>query len=205
MNESEYSKAANELCSDINNSDQVRLDLNLLLSMVSLGDAFDRQKRATYYQKTRTTEQLADRYQDLAKLRLKAQLRLSEDREKLDGSDPCLDALGLSADMLHALMGLTTEIAEMWEVVLVAYADGKPLNLDNLHEEMGDHGWYDNLLMIAAAVMDGGSHRFNRASIRAGNLAKLKTRAIEHGVAHHGGDRDIQAETEARNKAAAEA
>lgn len=57
--------------------------------------------------------------------------------------------LGIPMDMRHAYMGVVTEVGELVDAFKKHYVYGKPLDLENVIEEIGDTFWYLNLLWEA--------------------------------------------------------
>lgn len=70
--------------------------------------------------------------------------------------------------ILHACMGLNTEVGEISDQLKKHIFYGKPLDEVNLMEELGDLFWYAALLSMAI--------EFNFEEIWKRNLAKLKAR-----------------------------
>lgn len=70
--------------------------------------------------------------------------------------------------ILHALMGLTTEIGEAMDAMKKYVFYGKPLDFINMQEEAGDLFWYMALLADACGFA------FDTTMER--NIAKLKAR-----------------------------
>ena len=71
-------------------------------------------------------------------------------------------------DLLHGVLGLITEAAELAEVLKKQHAYGKPIDRVNLKEELGDVLWYLPLLCRALDT--------DMESIAEMNIAKLKLR-----------------------------
>jgi NTP pyrophosphatase (non-canonical NTP hydrolase) len=74
-------------------------------------------------------------------------------------------------DVLHGAMGLSTEAGEMMDNVKRAVFYGKPLNLGNLQEEIGDVCWYIALICSTTGL------DFNEILER--NIDKLRIRYPE--------------------------
>jgi hypothetical protein len=51
------------------------------------------------------------------------------------------------ARILHAIMGKVTESAEMLDALKKHIFYGKPLDVTNIGEELGDDWWYDQILL----------------------------------------------------------
>jgi NTP pyrophosphatase (non-canonical NTP hydrolase) len=71
-------------------------------------------------------------------------------------------------DLLHGVLGLITEAAELADVLKKQHAYGKPIDRVNLKEELGDVLWYLPLLCRALDT--------DMESIAEMNIAKLKLR-----------------------------
>ena len=80
-------------------------------------------------------------------------------------------------DLLHAIMGLVTESAELLDVLKKRHAYGKPLDLVNLREEAGDVLWYLPLLCRALGVSMNDVAALNIEKLRARYPAKFTTAA----------------------------
>lgn len=70
--------------------------------------------------------------------------------------------------LLHALMGMTTEVGEAMDVLKKFLIYGKPIDFLNLKEEGGDSLWYHAILFLALDT------DFQTEMAR--NIAKLRVR-----------------------------
>lgn len=71
-----------------------------------------------------------------------------------------------AADFIHGVIGLATEAGELLEL-LRDVVNGKPLDLVNIKEEVGDGKWYMAILARVAGFMWGEDERLNIAKLRA--------------------------------------
>ncbi len=71
-------------------------------------------------------------------------------------------------ELVHAVLGLVTELGELADPIKKHVIYGKPLDEVNIEEEAGDMDWYASLLLTAI-------HSF-RSDIMSANIAKLKRR-----------------------------
>lgn len=88
--------------------------------------------------------------------------------------------------LLHAAMGLATEAGEFLDPIKKNLFYGKPLDLVNLREEIGDIMWY---LAIACSAL---GTDFETEQAR--NIAKLKARYPEKFDAVQAVERDLEGE-----------
>ena len=58
-----------------------------------------------------------------------------------------VDINDANEDLLHATMGISTEAGELLDVVKKHIFYGKPLDIHNIHEEIGDILWYVSILL----------------------------------------------------------
>lgn len=89
----------------------------------------------------------------------------------LDGFQSALDnADGTFVDIFHAIIGQATEVAEQIDAFSQAIADGRPIDLVNLGEEVGDTQWYQSLIAF----------RLNKTfdQIQLANWKKLQDKAL---------------------------
>lgn len=92
-------------------------------------------------------------------------------------------------DMLHAAMGITTEAGELLDALKKAIFYGKPLDVVNLKEELGDLMWY-----IAIACH---SLSISIEQVCNMNIAKLRARYPEKFTSHDAVNRDTNKEIQA--------
>lgn len=76
----------------------------------------------------------------------------------------------LTVDLLHAVIGLTTEVGEFADPIKKHIFYGKQLDKENLHEELGDICWY---LAIACNALS-----FDLMEVMQQNIAKLLVRYL---------------------------
>lgn len=102
--------------------------LSYLDQMIVVGEDLDQIKKALFYGKEPT--QFAERW---------------------DPSDPPVEVNQEDIDILHGILGVITESAELAQA-LAKRLRGEPFDLPNIHEESGDVKWY--LAMLARARGD---------------------------------------------------
>lgn len=106
------------------------------------------------------------------------------------GLEPLRDSMGVSHTvgnrLLHAAMGLTTEAGEFLDALKKHLFYGKPLDLVNLREELGDIMWY---LAIACDAL---GTTFEAEQAR--NIAKLKARYPDKFTSEAAIERDLEGE-----------
>ena len=172
----------------------------------------DALKRLFYYEKKPTSAYYAETDQRLKKFSralFNARLNNAE--------------LKFPPRLLHALIGLTTEIGELWEMLIWA-VDGQ-IDTANGAEELGDVEWY--LALARSALKDIAMQRvarlmpqtareedlrkadrvasdiiFTQAHIQRLNVAKLDARYAKK---RHGEERDLESEQQAMRAADAKA
>lgn len=71
-------------------------------------------------------------------------------------------------ELIHAILGLVTELGELADPIKKHVIYGKPLDETNILEEAGDMDWYAGLILTAI-------HTF-RSDVMSANIAKLKRR-----------------------------
>jgi hypothetical protein len=87
--------------------------------------------------------------------------------------------------MIHAIMGLCTEAAELVDVMKKQHAYGKPVDLVNFREEIGDALWYVPLICrafgwrLAGLVGTNDMEEFSTAWAPFNRHADLKSLAFE--------------------------
>ena len=97
-----------------------------------------------------------------------------------------------TARLIHASMGMATEAGELIDMLKKYLFYGKPLDLVNASEEIGDQMWYSGLAIdILKTTID---------DILTTNIAKLKIRYPEKFTSHHAINRDLDAERECLEK-----
>lgn len=98
----------------------------------------------------------------------------------------------ISLRILHASLGMTTEGAEVADIIKKHVFYGKPLDRDHLLDEMGDLAWY-----IAILVDELGSS-FEEVFER--NIAKLKQRYGDKFTEDKAINRNLKAEKDAQTQ-----
>jgi len=88
--------------------------------------------------------------------------------------------------MLHSAMGLCTESAEFLDMLKKHIFYGKPLDLVNAKEEIGDSMWY---VAIAVDVL-----KTTLDEVMTVNITKLKARYPEKFTEHHAENRNLEVE-----------
>jgi NTP pyrophosphatase (non-canonical NTP hydrolase) len=88
--------------------------------------------------------------------------------------------------LLHAGMGMCTEVGEFVDMMKKAIFYGKPLDKVNLREELGDICWY---LGLAIDCLD-----TTLDEVMTINIDKLKARYPEKFTEYHAENRDLETE-----------
>ena len=88
--------------------------------------------------------------------------------------------------LLHALVGMVTEVGELTDVLKKYLYYGKPIDTANMDEEVGDLLWYVALYCNARGVKLG--------DLMAANVAKLRARYPEKFTEHDALNRDLSKE-----------
>lgn len=94
--------------------------------------------------------------------------------------------------LLHAAMGLCTEVGELQDQLKRHIFYGKPLDKVNLLEEGGDISWYLRILADELENLNSGRCSFEEMIAR--NIEKLKVRFPEKFDTHRAVNRDLDAE-----------
>lgn len=92
----------------------------------------------------------------------------------------------LIVDLLHAGLGFATEAAEFLDAIASHVFEGKPLDLTNLGEEIGDNQWYAGIAADAIQT--------TLAVIQRTNIAKLRARFPDKFTEEHAENRDLARE-----------
>jgi NTP pyrophosphatase (non-canonical NTP hydrolase) len=100
------------------------------------------------------------------------------DEEWIDGT--------VNPNILHGAMGISTEANEILDAVKKSLFYGKPFDLINLQEEIGDCFWYLAVLAKEAGM--------SFEDIMKQNIAKLKARYPEKFTEHAALNRDLNRE-----------
>lgn len=90
------------------------------------------------------------------------------------------------ADIIHAIIGMATEVSEIVEALLKAIEGEEELDLVNLQEEFGDVLWY----MVLGATKAG----FNLDGAAKANTAKLRARYPDNFTNEAALNRDVDNE-----------
>lgn len=88
--------------------------------------------------------------------------------------------------VLHGILGLATETAELAEVFMESLNDQTKMNITLIKEELGDIQWYVALISDASALL--------MNDVLATNIAKLSCRYPERFDAQRAVQRDLDAE-----------
>src|SRR5574343_434345 len=89
-------------------------------------------------------------------------------------------------DLLHAVLGIVTEAAELADVIKKRHAYGKRIDIVNLREEAGDVLWYLPLLCRALGT--------TMEDVAQLNIDKLRKRYPDKFTEAHALNRDLDAE-----------
>lgn len=92
--------------------------------------------------------------------------------------------------VMHAMMGMVTELGELMDPVKKHLIYGKPLDLPNLGEEIGDGNWYSSGVLCDALEM-------RLEDIWERNIAKLRVRFPDKFTEEQALNRDLDAERKA--------
>lgn len=92
----------------------------------------------------------------------------------------------VSVNILHGALGISTEAGEILDAVKKSIFYGKPFDLVNLQEEIGDCFWYLAILAKEAGM--------SFEDIMAQNIAKLKARYPDKFTEHAALNRDLEKE-----------
>jgi NTP pyrophosphatase (non-canonical NTP hydrolase) len=92
------------------------------------------------------------------------------------------------AEVLHALLGYVTEIAEIIPVLARFVFEGKPMDIINLSEELADVDFYKAMLLRKFGI--------DEADIRQKNIDKLRVRYPDKFSSDNALNRDLEAEKE---------
>ena len=92
----------------------------------------------------------------------------------------------VTVDVLHGALGISTEAGEILDAVKKSIFYGKPFDLVNLQEEIGDCFWYLAILAKEAGM--------SFEDIMAQNIAKLKARYPDKFTEEKALNRDLEGE-----------
>jgi NTP pyrophosphatase (non-canonical NTP hydrolase) len=104
----------------------------------------------------------------------------------LSASERTLIDKGHDMNLLHAAMGISTESGELMDAFKRKIFYGKPLDVVNVKEEIGDIMWYVAILL---RELDLDFHELLQL-----NIDKLRARFPEKFTEHHALNRDLGAE-----------
>ena len=192
MNQADYQACVLELISPIKDMKATKVDVVAIIKLLQAGAHFDITKRELFYAKKPSPDRIVENLRTIDGL---------ESTSLINGLQFAnFDQVHIDPDLLHAAIGLATEVAEIWEEILKAMIEKRPVNLDNLQEELGDLDFYKTLGAASAERLDDDRGRFTEEGIRDANMAKLHTRyphKRESVAAISGGERDKNAENQA--------
>ena len=94
--------------------------------------------------------------------------------------------MGGVIEAMHALMGIVTEAGELMDVYKKNVMYGKPIDIPNVKEEVGDIMWYIALLCH--------TYEFNLEDILQMNIDKLRARYPEKFTEDKALNRDLDTE-----------
>ena len=122
-------------------------------------------------------------------------------RASLTNPDPAYENFELTpekANLLHAAIGLVTEAGELLEAIHGHVFDDKPLDIENVVEELGDQEFYLEAMRQAASWPD---FEIDRDLVIAKNIEKLQKRYAKGYTDQAAKDRaDKQTETSDEQK-----
>lgn len=115
---------------------------------------------------------------------------LNENGEELNRhiTYPELELNQDQAEILHAVLGIVTEVGELIDATLDYIVAGKELDKANIGEEIGDLRWYEAILIRKLGL--------DTESINKVNIDKLKARYPERFDSEKALNRDLKAERE---------
>jgi NTP pyrophosphatase (non-canonical NTP hydrolase) len=102
------------------------------------------------------------------------------------------ERIAKQARVRHALDGMITELGETVDIFKREAYYGKPIDLANLIEELGDAEWYRALMFDWLKLTYG----ITVEEVREKNIAKLKARFPNKFTEHDALNRDLKAERE---------
>jgi hypothetical protein len=155
---------------------------------IEMGKAVDALKRALYYGKPLNTETLAAHLEGAA--------RYLDGREEPAPLPGYSDKPSLSDRIIHAVMGIAGEGAELLEAVLDCFQRGEDFDYANFFEELGDISWYQ-AVGIDAGATDDLNRQWTHEAIWKANLAKLRARYPDKFATTNAYDRNLAAEKKA--------
>jgi NTP pyrophosphatase (non-canonical NTP hydrolase) len=94
-------------------------------------------------------------------------------------------------DLLHAAIGISTEAAEVLDMLKKHIYYGKDLDLVNIEEELGDSNWYQSLMIHSMRLK---KYSTSWEQIWEKNIAKLEQRYGQKFCSDSAINRDLKAE-----------
>lgn len=114
-------------------------------------------------------------------------------RTDLQNYFPAIRRIEKVPELLHAVLGLTTEVGELTDVIKKFVMYGKPIDYINFEEEIGDIMWY---LAIACEYCD-----VSFEELQERNINKLKARFPDKFTEEKALNRDLETERNILEKA----
>lgn len=154
----------------------------LILGEDGTADLLDKVKKSVFYGREMSPR---DQYRVEQKMRVTfgdvAEYGFGQRcQENLEKIDP---------DIIHAIIGLRTEVGEMMASLINVIEHGDDLDIGNLIEELGDLMWYSAILAEALKT--------TLYLVQAKNIAKLKARYPEKFTTEAAVNRNLEAEAAA--------
>lgn len=108
------------------------------------------------------------------------------DRNALHGQAPTINAMNIR--LIHSFMGMFGEAGELLDALMSSMANGTPLDVTNIAEELGDCDWYKAVCCDELGL--------DEAQIRVANIEKLRKKRYKGGgfTAENAIVRDLEAE-----------
>lgn len=148
------------------------------------GSVMDQIKKFIYYNKPAMEKDLLDSIME------RTTSYMGRMQERLENGEVDISAdIHLSehkVQLLHALIGMQTELAEMINPLIQHIFKNQPLDIVNLFEELGDFDWYKAILLRNLHIDEGES--------RQRVIDKLRVRYPDRFTAQLANERDLEAE-----------
>lgn len=108
------------------------------------------------------------------------------DKNALNGQAPVINTMNIR--LIHSFMGMFGEAGELLEALMKSMANGTPLDVTNIAEELGDSDWYKAVCCDELGL--------NEVQIRIANIEKLRKKRFKGGgfTAENAISRDLEAE-----------
>lgn len=90
------------------------------------------------------------------------------------------------ADLQHMMYGISSEIGELMSMLKAHYVYGRPFDIVNLKEELGDAAWF----LVGACTIMG----LDANEVFEKNIEKLKSRYPEKFTEENANNRDLEKE-----------